>query len=187
MYLEVNLTIMIVFAAILQFIFDLLNPCIQNITILAVIIYYIISGFNIVFNLSEHRTKFGEKEKFSFKKKFKRYFKEETDFDKFWVTTRFYKGNVPKRRENLKESLFIFMKTFGFSLSSNNNEGENKIVLNLIKDDVKNLFLLFWFQRNYYIFAKWTRRMTLYGVGVIFFYIIISILVFFTPLCIKFF
>ena len=85
-----------------------------------------------------------------------------------WRTNRFFKGNVPKKHEELRTSLNNFAENFGFIPSKkNSDEGKlktDKLNENLLRNDVKNLYILFWFQRKYYIHAMWTRRLNLYSI-----------------------
>lgn len=189
MYLEVNLTLMIVVTGILAIFFPPLieysksktNCEIFNLTIVFMFIYFFIAGFNVIFNLSAHKTRF---EKLSFLKKLKsdfiNYFKPNMNAGP-WRTNRFFKGNVPKKYGELSSRLIDFAENFGFTpfenkpdekklienLSRNdakNNSDENKLKEDLLRNDVKNLYILLWFQRKYYIHAMWTRRLNLYSI-----------------------
>ena len=204
MYLEVNLTLMIVVTGILAIFFPLLieyteantNYELFSFTIILMLIYFFIAGGNVIYNLCAHKTRF---EKLNFLKKLtsdiKNYFNPDVNAGS-WRTNRFFKGNVPKKYGELRSHLFKYAKNFGF-ISLKNNSDENKLKEDisrndaknnsdvkklkedLLRNDVKNLYILLWYQRKYYIHALWTRRLNLYsiislGVYLVIFFIIIN-------------
>jgi len=178
MYLEVNLTIMIVFATVLQFFYDLIIINIKDLTSVAIFIYYSISGCNIIYNLLSHKTKLNDKkEKPSYLVRIKKLFKEK-DLEKFWISNRFYKGNMPKSRSDLKKDFFKFAEKFGLNSIKDTIQKDKDIALDLIKNDVKTLFVLFWYQKHYLNMATWTRRFNLCGIAIIIIYVILSVIVF---------
>lgn len=195
MYLEINLTLMIVVTGILAIFlpelikysettsdFDLLY-----FTILKSIIYFCIAVFNVIYNLNAHKTRFEDNSYFErFKSNFNNYFNSGTDVGD-WRTNKFFRGNVPKKRKELKVKLCEFAGHYGFlPLNSNSDSIANPNVINeeLLRNDVKNLYILFWFQKNYYNHAMWTRRFNLYsiiflGLNVLIFLIMYSVKVIF--------
>lgn len=193
-FLEINLTIMIVLATIVSIFFDSLNDndLLKKIILIGIGIYFLFSTFNICYNLIEHKTKFnlidknkGRKQRIKewFKSKFK-----SKKLDDFWITYRFYRGNIPKKRElknsnELKESLITFSKKFVLKdEKESNNESNYNIKLELIKDDIRSLYIIFWHQANYHRLAKWTRRFTIWGIISIIFYIITVLIISFLVL-----
>ncbi len=186
MYLEVNLTLMIVVTGILAiFIPELIkySETISNyelfiLTIHFISFYFSIAAINVIYNLSAHKTRF---EKLCIIQKLnsniKNYCRPDVDAGD-WRTNRFFKGNVPKKPGGLKTSLNKFARNFGL-ISNKLNEGSlepDKLKENLFRNDVKNLYILLWFQRKYFIHAIWTRRLNLYSIILLVFYIIIFLI-----------
>ncbi|MFW9894570.1 MAG: hypothetical protein ACFFD7_02060, partial [Candidatus Thorarchaeota archaeon] len=107
MYLEVNLTIMIVFATVISLYYNIIIECFKYFSNIFIIIYYVVAGTNVLYNLRAHATKFEDTKEKGFLKRIRNGFKE-PEIDKFWVSNRFYRGNVPISVTNLKSEYITF-------------------------------------------------------------------------------
>ena len=58
MYLEINLTLMIVIFTFISIVFENFSDKVKSITILLLILYLVIAGSNILYNLFPHKTSF---------------------------------------------------------------------------------------------------------------------------------
>lgn len=193
-FLEINLTLMIFLGAFLSVIVRLLPddwlPKILNhncllifmILIIAGIIFLVISIYNIIYSLIEHRT-----------------FPKSLDYDDFWKTRWFYRGHIHKKKKSnqneksieknilnaKKEELYYLIKLNKFAkkfhsikktkTTPKNEEKTTNTEEKLIRDDLKNLFKLYQYQSNYFSIAKHTRITTLIAIGVFILMIIIII------------
>ena len=189
MYLEVNLTLMIVIFAFISIVFEYFSDLVKLITIILLTLYLAIAGYNIFYNLRAHKTYFEKeqsKHNWKFRNKISSYIEKfiekrsEKNLTKnseinIWTTNRFFRGNVPEKVQDLKNYLSKFaLNKFNFTKVAPKLielDFEEK----LLKDDVKNLFILFWYQKNYYKHAMMTRKMTLVSM-IYFFFSSISIL-----------
>ncbi|MFW9897068.1 MAG: hypothetical protein ACFFD7_14780, partial [Candidatus Thorarchaeota archaeon] len=56
------------------------------------------------------------------------------------------------------------------------NDNSRKIYEELLKNDLRTLYAIFWYQKNYYKHAIWTRRFTFLGVVIIIIYVILFVI-----------
>ena len=168
--LQINLTILLAVSAIFSSFFNVLNDNVKIITSIFYILYLILSIVNIIYSLSSHKTKFKPR---PLLERMKDFFSG-GDIDQYWITNSYYRGNVPKNVNQLKNSLIKFAKKFG--LKESETVGQNiNIRESLIKDEIKNLYILFWYQSNYYRLARWTRIFTLWGIILVVFGLILTL------------
>lgn len=178
MYLEINLTLMIVIFTFISVIFGFFSDLVKLSTIILMTLYLVVAGYNIIYNLRTHKTSFEIEQSeynWKFRNKINSYIKklykkisEKKSTKKsemnIWTTNRFFRGNVPENVQDLGKYLSKFaLNKFSFTVFA-----PESIKLNpkekLLKDDVKNLFVLFWYQKNYYKHAMMTRKMTLVNI-----------------------
>ncbi len=160
--LEINLTILLITLTIVTVILDTLNSIEVSILVVILVIYFGFLLVNLIYNLLPQKTQFEKK--------------EPDDF--FWITPRFFRGNISEyKKENipgLTKELYKFAKNFGLKEESNDqnkvndqnksiDQSELDLRDKLIKDEIKNLFELFWFQAHYFKMANFTRTCSLFG------------------------
>ena len=178
MYLEVNLTLIIVIFTFISIIFDYFSDLVKSYVIILLILYLVIAGYNIYFNLRAHKTEFEKDQsehKWKLRNKINGYLdKFHNKLSKksptinsemnFWTTNRFFRGNVPEKVQDLGKYLSNFaLNKFNFAILETENI-ELDLKEKLLKDDLKNLFILFWYQKNYFKHAMMTRMMTLISI-----------------------
>lgn len=155
--LQINLTILFSISAIFASFFDALNENLKAITSVFYILYIILSFVNIVFNMSAHKTKFKPR---PILERIKEFFKR-AEMAQYWKTNLYYRGNIPNKVNELKDGLIKFAKNFGLKETETLQQDIKK---SLIKDEIKNLYILFRYQSNYFRLARWTRILTLWGI-----------------------
>lgn len=135
-FFKINLSILLASITILTFLSNNLTNPIPIFIYVGFIGFILISIINLFYVIMlEKRTNF-----------------DNEDLRKtYW----FYRGNVPPKNipTNLERNLFIFSNRI-----TNSNEGE------FIKDDLKNLFILYYYASHRYNIVKNSRRITVIGI-----------------------
>lgn len=156
-FLEINLAIFTVFGVIYSVLLTSLNRSETIYIQYGILSYFVISLINLIYNSLGHRTL----KNISF----------ENNSD--WRTKWFYRGHVPKNVNDLDSSeLEKHYTTF---------EGTFKLDTlkqDLIEEDIRDLYLLYCYQSNYYKMAIWIRKLTLFGICVLISFFIGQILSF---------
>ncbi|MBA7516959.1 hypothetical protein ES705_09009 [subsurface metagenome] len=191
MYLEVNLTLMIVIFAFISIVFEYFSDLAKLFTIFLLTLYLAIAGYNILYNLRAHKIYFEKeqsKHNWKFRNKISSYIEKlnkkrseknptKNSEINIWTANRFFRGNVPEKVQDLKSYLSKFaLNKFDFTKVAPESI-KLSLEEKLLKDDVKNLFILFWYQKSYYKHAMMTRTLTLASMIYIFFSSIIILLV----------
>ena len=166
-FLEMNFTIMIILGAILSVFFGFLDDKGKWIIFIILIAYSVLTILNILFNLEEHSTRsfrtmtrYDEVIKFLFRcKDIEDVLKEDEGWNSLW----FYRGNILSKMDF--ESLYNFAtERFKGKVNRNNNKNIIDLSNQLIRDDIKELYKLYFYQANYYRLALWTRNITIYSI-----------------------
>jgi len=163
-FLELNLTIMVILGAISSIFFNFLDDKGKLFIVTILISFSVLTIFNIIFNLEEHPTK-----EFSNLTRYDKFIKKIfrcKDIDDIleeeegWNTLWFYRGNITKQKdfEGLKN--FAIDRFKGKPIESSKKDLRDE----LIRDDIKDLYKSYYYQANYYRLGLWTRNITIYSI-----------------------
>jgi len=152
LYLDINLTITIVFATIMNTFYEILPLSLQSYWLSGLTGCIFILILNVTYNSLEHRT-----------------FKKSLEKKNKWTTNWFYRGNIPERNElkkgiiedNLLNKLTEFYGKFGVKSNKLDLDNLKNIESQFLMDDIRNLYKLYIYQSNYYKIAIFTRRLSL--------------------------
>jgi len=167
-FLEMNLTIMIILGAISSTFFNVIEDTKGKwIIFLPLIAYSVFTILNVIFNLEEHSTKsFGKITRYDKAIKFIFRCKDINEIlkkDKCWNTLWLYRGNI-SRKMDFKGLCKFATKRFNGKPNQNINRNTRDLANELIRDAIKELYELYFYQANYYRLALWTRKITIYGI-----------------------